>query len=159
MDLQRKLFERLLVVMLIAVGLLSVPAVVASGTISVTLNSPTSCTLAPLGGIGSCSGSGTETNLNDQGSMCLNWAYDSNHLSVSVTGSSIGSPTSSSSFPIYNGECFGQADLPFSFTITYIKSTCDAGTYNVVFTGTKGDGSYSSATFTVYVKCVLSPTA
>lgn len=142
-------------VVLASLGFLFTPVALASGNVSISLNS-SSCTLAPLGGITSCNSNGTADVNNDQGGLCLSWTYDSSHLSVSVLGSRAGVPSSTIYFPIHSGDCFSQRDLPFYFTITYIKPSCDAGTYNVVFTASQGSDQ-SSATFSGYVRCVLIP--
>lgn len=144
---------RLVVVAIVVIGMVFPLVAYAQPPVSLTLTAPTNCTMAPLAGQNQCSDTGNADNNNDTGFASLTWTYDSNHLSVCVTGR-IGSPASST--------CLTEGyhvttDLYFTFTITYIKSTCDVGTYNVVFALNKG--SYTAyATYSVYVKCVYFPT-
>ena len=147
---------RLAAVAIVIIDMVSpVVAYAQNPPVSLTLTPPTYCTLAPLAGQNQCSDTGNADNNNDTGWGVLTWTYDSNHLTVCVTGTG-GSPLSSPC-DIYQGYKV-YTDIGFTFVMTYIKSTCDAGTYNVVFALSKG--SYTAyATFSVYVKCVLSPTA
>lgn len=121
--------------------------------------SPAYCDLAPLGGVSSCSGTGSMNSDSSAAQECLYWSFDGSYLSVSVTILKVGNPTSTlSSGPLTTDhDCPGDAqDYGFDFTVSYVASTCVVGTYPVNFTATKGT-YYNSTIFDAYVKCVSSP--
>jgi hypothetical protein len=122
----------------------------AQSGVNISLNSPKYCTLNPPGTT-KCTDTGT-VNSDLTGDIYVTMSYDTSHLSVSITCSALGVPQVGSN----NCDPTTFQDNSLSMSATYIKSTCDKGTYTISFTAQQGN-YYSYDTYTVYVHCPFLP--
>lgn len=111
--------------------------------VEIVLTDPKSCTLSPPTTT-HCTGTGRVT-TDKSGLIYVTATYDASHLAVSYYCSTPALTTN-------NCNPTGWQDNVFHLTATYVKQTCDVGSYSILFTAKQGT-DYSYDTFTVYVHC------
>ena len=151
-DCQRFVFMKRLRGLLVGIALVVQVLLATSGLayaqqpVSLVLNSPKYCTISPPTTT-QCSDLGS-LSTDNTGAIYVTASYDTAHLSVSYYCSTPAlAPESTNNCNPTNWQ-----DNVFHLSTTYVKQTCDVGTYTIWFTATQGS-DVSRDSFTVYVHC------